>query len=60
MPNVAITSHKAQDISPVDLVTVEARLTDQGGGIGRAEWRINGITVGVVERRRPRQAGPSR
>jgi hypothetical protein len=26
-----------------------ARLTDQGGGIGRGEWRINGITVGVVE-----------
>ena len=25
------------------------RLADQGGGIGRAEWRINGVTVGVVE-----------
>ena len=49
VPNVAITSHKAQDTSPVDLVTLEARLADQGGGIGRAEWRINGITVGVVE-----------
>ena len=50
VPNVAIISHKAQDTSPVDLVTVEARLADQGGGIGRAEWRINGITVGVVEK----------
>ena len=49
VPNVAITSHKAQDTSPDDLVTLEARLVDQGGGIGRAEWRINGITVGVVE-----------
>jgi WD40 repeat protein len=49
VPNVAITSHKAQDTSPVDLVTLEARLVDRGGGIGRAEWRINGITVGVVE-----------
>jgi hypothetical protein len=49
VPNVAITSHKAQDASDVDLVTLEARLIDRGGGIGRAEWRINGITVGVVE-----------
>ena len=49
VPSVAITSHKAQDISPADLVTLEALLADQGGGIGRAEWRINGITVGVVE-----------
>jgi caspase domain-containing protein/WD40 domain-containing protein len=49
VPNVAITSHKAQDTSPVDLVTLEARLADRGGGIGRAEWRVNGITVGVVE-----------
>jgi WD40 repeat protein len=50
VPSVAITSHKAQDTSPDDLVTLEALLSDQGGGIGRAEWRINGITVGVVER----------
>ena len=50
VPNVAITSHKAQGISPVDLVSMEARLADQGGGVGRAEWRINGITVGVVEK----------
>jgi hypothetical protein len=49
VPSVAIVSHKAQDTSPTDLVTVEARIVDRGGGIGRAEWRINGITVGVVE-----------
>jgi WD40 repeat protein len=49
VPQIVITSHQPQDSSPVDLVTVEARLTDQGGAIGRAEWRINGITVGVVE-----------
>ena len=47
-PRVVITSHKAQNASIPDRVTVEARLTDEGGGIGRAEWRINGITVGVV------------
>ena len=49
VPFVAIVSHRAQETSPADLVTVEAHLADQGGGIGRAEWRINGITVGVVE-----------
>jgi WD40 repeat protein/uncharacterized caspase-like protein len=50
VPQVAITSHQAHDSSAVDLVTVEARLADQGGGIGRAEWRINGVTVGVTEK----------
>jgi WD40 repeat protein len=50
VPRLAITSHQPQDSSPVDLVTVEARLFDQGGGIGRAEWRINGVTVGVTEK----------
>jgi WD40 repeat protein len=49
VPSVTVVSHKAQDTSPDDLVTVEARLVDQGGGIGRTEWRINGVTVGVVE-----------
>jgi WD40 repeat protein/uncharacterized caspase-like protein len=25
----------------------EAEITDRGGGIGRVEWRINGVTVGI-------------
>lgn len=25
----------------------EAEITDRGGGIGRVEWRVNGVTVGV-------------
>ena len=58
IPKVAITSHKAQDTSPADLVTMEARISDQGGGIGRAEWRINGITVGVVEQASGAASGP--
>jgi WD40 repeat protein len=49
-PRLAITSHQPQDTSSADLITVEASLADQGGGIGRAEWRINGITVAVVEK----------
>jgi WD40 repeat protein/uncharacterized caspase-like protein len=25
----------------------EAEITDRGGGIGRVEWRLNGVTVGI-------------
>ncbi|MBO0764063.1 MAG: WD40 repeat domain-containing protein, partial [Hyphomicrobiaceae bacterium] len=49
-PDVKIVSHRANDASRDDRVTLKAQLIDQGGGIGRAEWRINGITVGVVEK----------
>jgi WD40 repeat protein len=49
-PHIVITSHQPENMSTDDLVTMEARLTDRGGGIGRAEWRINGITVGVAEK----------
>jgi hypothetical protein len=31
-------------------VTLEATATDQGGGIGRVEWRLNGVTLGVDDR----------
>ena len=57
VPKVGISSHKSQDTSPIDLAMIEASLADQGGGIGRAEWRINGITVGVVDRP-PASSGP--
>jgi WD40 repeat protein/uncharacterized caspase-like protein len=28
-------------------ITVEVELTDRGGGMGRIEWRVNGLTVNV-------------
>ena len=28
-------------------LSVEADITDRGGGIGRVEWRVNGVTVGI-------------
>jgi WD40 repeat protein len=28
-------------------VAAEAEITDRGGGIGRVEWRVNGITAGI-------------
>ncbi len=35
-------------------MTVAARITDRGKGIGRIEWRVNGVTAGV----RTAPAGP--
>jgi hypothetical protein len=49
-PDVTFPNRKAEDESPTDLVNVEARIVDRGGGIGRAEWRINGVTVGVIDK----------
>ena len=40
VPKVAIVSHKAEDSSSSELVNLEASLTDEGGGIGKVEWRI--------------------
>jgi WD40 repeat protein/uncharacterized caspase-like protein len=28
-------------------IRVEAEISDRGGGVGRVEWRVNGVTVGV-------------
>jgi hypothetical protein len=47
-PAVAITSHEPGSSSDEDLVTVAARIRDRGKGIGRIEWRINGVTAGVM------------
>jgi hypothetical protein len=47
-PVVVIISHPANSaVPPLDLVTVEARVTDRGTGIGRIEWRVNGVTTAV-------------
>ena len=63
VPKVAIVSHKAEDSSSSDLVNLEASLTDEGGGIGKVEWRIsnkgsgNRLTIAVFEK--VAAAGPS-
>jgi WD40 repeat protein len=51
----------AQFISPrngtmvaQEQITVEVEVADRGGGIGRVEWRVNGVTLGVEKR------GPAR
>jgi WD40 repeat protein len=30
-----------------DVLNAEGTISDEGGGIGRIEWRVNGLTVGV-------------
>ncbi len=34
-----------------DKFTAKAEVSDQGGGIGRIEWRVNGLTLGVQTKR---------
>ncbi len=46
-PQVAIVS-QAGATQSADLVTVAARITDRGAGIGRVEWRVNGVTASVT------------
>jgi len=41
-----------------DLATVEIGLTDRGKGVGRVEWRVNGVTV-AVDAGLPKSAMPT-
>lgn len=47
-PVVEITSPSSGDRTESDLVTLAIKVRDRGKGIGRIEWRVNGITVGVT------------
>jgi hypothetical protein len=49
-PIVEITSPTHASESPSELTTVRARITDKGQGVGRIEWRVNGITVAVASK----------
>lgn len=46
-PLVEITSPLSSSTSTSDLVKVTVRVADRGKGIGRVEWRVNGITAAV-------------
>lgn len=56
-PAIVITSPAPGSRSGADLATVTARITDGGKGIGRIEWRVNGVTAGVISA--PDGASPS-
>lgn len=49
-PKVAITSPVSGLASATDEISVEAAVSDQGGGVGKMEWRVNGVTLGVETR----------
>ena len=55
-PRVTIISHPATSESAGDVVTLQARITDRGKGVGRIEWRVNGVTAAV--RAKPPSGGP--
>ena len=46
-PQVTIASPASALTVTNSQVAIEARIIDQGGGIGKVEWRVNGTTVGV-------------
>ncbi len=46
-PDVTLVSPQGGAVSDREVITAEARIADTGGGVGRIEWRLNGITVGI-------------
>ncbi len=48
-PVIEIISPQPLREAEADAVNVQLQLTDQDGGIGRVEWRVNGTTVGLDE-----------
>ncbi len=49
-PRVTITTPKSGASVPEEQINVEATITDQGGGVSKMEWRVNGVTLGVEQR----------
>src|SRR5262249_9650772 len=54
---VAITAPGERTQSARDLVTVTVRIEDRGKGVGRIEWRVNGITTAISAK--PPGSGPA-
>jgi hypothetical protein len=57
-PSVAIVSPADGSRSINDVASLSARVEDRGKGIGRIEWRVNGITQAVIAN--PSGDGPVR
>ena len=58
-PNVVIDLPAEGTAVNSDSVLVTARITDTGGGIGKLEWRVNGLTLGIDARGFDRLQGGS-
>jgi WD40 repeat protein/uncharacterized caspase-like protein len=48
-PVVEIVATAPRSGAEAELIKIEARITDRGKGIGRIEWRANGVTVAVAQ-----------
>jgi WD40 repeat protein len=46
-PQISIISPREAELLQVPDLSVRLRLVNKGGGIGRLEWRVNGVTLGV-------------
>ncbi|WP_316195626.1 MULTISPECIES: caspase family protein [unclassified Bradyrhizobium] len=55
-PEVSIQVPESDDNSAPGVITAEATIIDRGRGVGRIEWRVNGITTAV--RAGPEGNGP--
>lgn len=55
-PEVVMTTHRQPSKSSADSVRLGIRVVDRGKGVGRIEWRVNGITARVS--RKPSHNGP--
>ncbi len=49
-PEIKILAPGDTRKAETDSVDMLIELTDRGGGVGRVEWRINGVTIGIGER----------
>jgi WD40 repeat protein len=49
-PRVTVLAPSTGSSVAEDEVTVDASITDLGGGVGKLEWRVNGVTLGLDER----------
>lgn len=47
-PSVRLLSPAPTGTAKNEVITAEARIKDEGGQIGRIEWRVNGTTVGIA------------
>ena len=48
-PKVTLGPATSAQIGQDGLIEAEAQITDLGGGVGRIEWRVNGVTAAIVD-----------
>src|SRR4029079_4148934 len=46
-PRTAVVKIGDATATVYERAVLEATVADQGGGVGRIEWRVNGVTVGI-------------